>query len=62
MVSHLTSGVRWVDSVRYMITQGVRTFVEVGPKSVLCGLIRQIDKSVQTHNVSTVAEIEALGA
>lgn len=61
LVSHLTSGVRWADSVRYMIAHGVRTFVEIGPKSVLCSLIRQIDRSVQAHKVVNAADTEALG-
>lgn len=61
IIAHLTSGVQWVDSVRYMIAEGVRTFIEIGPKSVLCGLIRQIDRTVQTVNVSTLANLEALG-
>ena len=62
IIAHLTSGVQWVNSVRYMITEGVRTFLEIGPKSVLCGLIRQTDRTVQTMNVSTLADIDALGA
>jgi [acyl-carrier-protein] S-malonyltransferase len=48
MLQHLTAGVRWVDSVRYMIDHGVQTFVEVGPKDVLCGLIRRIDRTLPT--------------
>jgi [acyl-carrier-protein] S-malonyltransferase len=61
MLQHLTSGVRWVDSVRYMVTHGVKTFVEIGPKDVLSGLIRRIDRSVRTIHVGTVADVEALG-
>lgn len=71
MLQHLTSGVRWVDSVRYMVGQGVRTFVEIGPKDILSGLIRRIagatrpspllgDRSVRTVHVGTVADVEAL--
>jgi [acyl-carrier-protein] S-malonyltransferase len=61
MLQHLTSGVQWVDSVRYMVTQGVQTFVEIGPKDVLSGLIRRIDRSVRTVHIGTVADVEALG-
>lgn len=61
MLRHLTSGVRWVDSVRYMVTHGVQTFIEVGPKDILSGLIRRIDRSVRTVHVGTVADVEALG-
>lgn len=58
LVSQLTSTVRWVDSVQYMIAQGVTTFVEIGPKDVLTGLVKRIDKSVRTVNVGDVAGIE----
>ena len=59
LVQHLTSPVRWVESVRYMISHGVRTFVEVGPKNVLCGLIKRIDRSIRTVSIGSVADIQA---
>lgn len=59
LVEQLTSTVRWVESVQYMIAQGVTTFVEIGPKNVLTGLIRRIDKGVGTVNVEDVAGVEA---
>ena len=43
----LTSPVRWTESVRWMIGQGVTRFVEVGPKEVLTGLLRRIDQTVE---------------
>ena len=60
LVEQLTSTVRWVESIQYMIAQGVTTFVEIGPKNVLTGLMRRIDKSVRTVNVGDVAGVEAL--
>jgi len=60
LVQHLTSQVRWVESVRYMIAQGVQTFVEIGPKNVLRGLIRRIDRSVCVMSVGSVTDIETL--
>jgi len=60
LVTQLTSPVRWVESVRWMVAQGVATFIEIGPKDVLTGLIRRIDKSVRTVNVGDVAEVRAL--
>jgi [acyl-carrier-protein] S-malonyltransferase len=59
LVEQLTSTVRWVESVQYMIAQGVTTFVEVGPKNVLTGLVRRIDESMRTVNVEDVASTEA---
>lgn len=42
----LTSPVRWSESVRWMIAQGVTRFIEVGPKDVLTGLVKRIDGTV----------------
>lgn len=43
----LTSPVRWAESLRWMIAQGVARFVEVGPQEVLTGLLRRIDRTVE---------------
>ena len=42
----MSSPVRWEDVVRRLIAEGARTFVELGPGTVLAGLIRKIDRSV----------------
>lgn len=47
----VTLPVRWEESVRELIDQGVNTFVEVGPGRVLTGLLRQIDRSIHVFNV-----------
>ncbi len=60
MVGQLTASVRWTDSVRWMIDQGVNTFIEFGPKDVLTGLIRRISKEVDRHNIRTAEDIRAL--
>ena len=46
LLAQLTSPVRWTESVQFMIGKGVTRFVEVGPKDVLCGLIKRIDAAV----------------
>ncbi len=43
----IVSPVLWVDSVNYMISQGVTRFVEFGPQKVLSGMIKNIDKEIQ---------------
>src|SRR5689334_17150753 len=58
LVRQVASPVRWVESVQRMIAMGVRRFVEVGPGSVLTGLIKRIDPSVELVNVSDVESIE----
>src|ERR1700681_1296535 len=50
LIRQVTMPVRWEESVRMLIDEGVNTFVEVGPSRVLTGLLRQIERSVGTLN------------
>jgi [acyl-carrier-protein] S-malonyltransferase len=59
LLRQVASPVRWVESVQKMIAMGVKRFVEIGPGSVLAGLIKRIDGSVETINVSDVPTLEA---
>jgi [acyl-carrier-protein] S-malonyltransferase len=54
LVAQLTSPVRWTESIQFMIVKGVTRFVEVGPKDVLCGLIKRIDAAVTTQATALV--------
>ena len=56
----MTSSVRWEQSVRRMIEEGVDTFVEIGPGTVLSKLIRRIDRDLTTLNVDGVEDVQAL--
>ncbi|RAR45109.1 ACP S-malonyltransferase [Paenibacillus sp. MDMC362] len=60
LVEQVYSPVLWHDSVEWMITQGVDTFVEIGPGSVLSGLIKKIDKSVKVINVNSLDSVSSL--
>jgi [acyl-carrier-protein] S-malonyltransferase len=51
LIRQVSTAVRWEESVRLLIEEGVNTFVEVGPGKVLSGLLRQIERSVATLNV-----------
>ncbi len=51
LIRQVSLPVRWEESMRELIEQGVNTFVEVGPGRVLSGLLRQIDRSVHVFNV-----------
>jgi [acyl-carrier-protein] S-malonyltransferase len=50
--AQLVSRVRWTESVEAMIASGVETFVEIGPKATLTGMIRRIDRSAERVNIS----------
>jgi [acyl-carrier-protein] S-malonyltransferase len=54
LAQQLTSPVRWAESVRWMVEQGVDRFVEVGPKNVLSGLGRRIDRTVESTDGETI--------
>ena len=49
--------VRWTETIQKLIGLGIRVFVEVGPGKVLCGLVRQIDKRVQTAHVEDLKSL-----
>jgi len=58
MPKQITSSVRWVDNVRSMASDGVARAVECGPGKVLTGLVKRIDKSIASTNVSDLASLE----
>lgn len=49
LVLQLTSPVRWTQSVINMISDGATSFTEVGPGNVLQGLIKKVNKDIQTE-------------
>ena len=57
LVRQVTGAVQWDPCIRLLIAQGVQTFVEVGPGKVLCGLMRQIDRSKTALNVGDEASL-----
>jgi len=60
LVEQVTGTVRWRESVLWMKEQGVEQAVELGAGKVLSGLVRRIDKDIETLNAGSPAEIEAL--
>jgi len=51
LLDQLCHSVQWQSSVEYMIGMGISTFIEIGPGKVLTGLIKRINKEVQTLNI-----------
>ena len=48
LISQLTSPVRWTQIMQNQIADGAKTFIEVGPGTVLQGLVKKVDRSLET--------------
>jgi [acyl-carrier-protein] S-malonyltransferase len=59
LAKQMESPVRWYESVEYMIANGVDTFVEIGPGTVLTGLVKKIDSSVKLINIHNSESLQA---
>src|ERR1700751_4747380 len=59
LIRQVTMPVRWEESMRLLIDEGVNTFIEVGPGRVLTGIMRQIERSVTTLNVEDEKSLQA---
>jgi len=57
LIAQLISPVRWTESVRYMLNQGVDSFFELGPKDVLTGLVKRIDRKAGRKAVGTAERL-----
>jgi [acyl-carrier-protein] S-malonyltransferase len=58
LLRQVIGSVKWNQSMQWFIAQGIQTFVEVGPGKVLCGLMRQIDRSKKCLNVEDDASLK----
>jgi [acyl-carrier-protein] S-malonyltransferase len=58
LVEQLTAPVRFTQAARELVSDGVTTFVEVGPGNVLSGLLKRIDRSVKAIPVNDLASLE----
>jgi [acyl-carrier-protein] S-malonyltransferase len=58
LVRQVTSSVKWEQCVGLLIAHGAETFIEVGPGKVLWGLMRQLDRSKTSLNVSDDASLK----
>lgn len=61
LVYQLYSPVRWEESVRFIINQGIKNFYEIGPGRVLKGLMRKIDSEAIVINIDKKEDIDKLG-
>jgi len=57
LIAQVTGAVKWDACMRLLVAEGVQTFVEIGPGKVLCGLMRQIDRSKTCLNAGDDASL-----
>ncbi len=60
LLRQLCNGIEWQRSIEFMVSEGVSTFIEIGPGNVLTGLIKRIDKGVKTQNIGDAEAIKNL--
>ena len=59
LIRQVSLPVRWEDVVKRLIAEGARTFVELGPGTVLAGLVKKIDRSVTVMSVDSPESLDA---
>jgi len=60
LLRQLCHGVQWQRSIEYMLGEGVTTFIEIGPGEVLSGLIKRINRDVETTNIGDAATVSSV--
>nr|TFG52219.1 MAG: ACP S-malonyltransferase [Hyphomicrobiales bacterium] len=58
LVAQVTGRVRWVESVAKFRSLGVERTVEIGGNKVLTGMVKRIDKELETVSIDSPADIE----
>jgi [acyl-carrier-protein] S-malonyltransferase len=59
LIRQVSAPVRWEDVVRRLIAEGTRVFVELGPGSVLAGLVKKVDRGA---TVMSIEDVDGLSA
>lgn len=60
LVEQVSSSVRWQQCVEQMISDGVDTFVEIGPGRTLTGFLKKINRNVKALHIENVEDLEAV--
>jgi [acyl-carrier-protein] S-malonyltransferase len=57
LIRQMQASVKWEESMRKLIADGVNTFVEIGPGKVLSGMMKRIDRNVSVINVFDITTL-----
>ena len=60
LIKQIESRVRWRESVIYMISKGIKQFVEIGPGKVLSSLVKRIDRQTEINTINDENDIKNL--
>lgn len=58
LIKQVMSPVKWEQTIHYLISQGVDTFIEIGPGKALSGFVKKIDKNLNIYNVEDIESLE----
>ena len=58
LMKQVSSSVRWEQSVRAMLADGVDTFIEIGPGKTLAGFMNKIDRTVKVLNIEKLEDVD----
>ena len=60
LIEQIEKPVRWRETINYIISNGVKKFIEIGPGKVLSGLVKRIDRNVNLIQVNDIGDIKNL--
>ena len=60
LIQQIESKVKWRESIKYMIENGTKDFIEIGPGKVLSGLVKRIDRGVKVSAINIEEDISNL--
>jgi [acyl-carrier-protein] S-malonyltransferase len=60
LVEQVSSPVRWEESMRWMVDEGIERVLEIGPGKVLSGLMKRIDSKIETGNIEDIPSLKKI--
>ena len=60
LIEQIEKPVRWRESILNIINSGNKKFIEIGPGKVLSGLVKRIDRNVETIQVNNIEDLKNL--
>jgi [acyl-carrier-protein] S-malonyltransferase len=60
--AQLNSRVRWTESIQYLLSSGITTFIEIGSNTVLAGLLKRVDRSAQGISIGEPQDFEKIAS